>query len=139
MKVLPLGDAPVKPPGQLPDFTLAHQLYRAGEQGQKHLFFRQGSKQGESTGQKVISGQHRLPAAPFLVQGGIAPALDGAIDHIIVDQGCGMDQLDRRTSLDQAVIRVLPGKPAKQRRRKNYQQRPDPFPRCLQDVVHHSL
>jgi hypothetical protein len=77
-----------------------------------------------------ISPQHRCGVSPYLSNGGLAPSQVRVVEHIIVEQGCGMNILkDSRKPVN--IRSFIPA----EMRGKHEEQRPDPFSGAKQGIV----
>ena len=113
--------------GQLQNLALSNDARGMGQNVQRS----QGPRldhQLERAGEQKVSDQNAGGPAPDQVSGNLAPAQRAAIDHIIMQKGRGMDELDRCRQLQEAIfgqsIGDRRGLPPRQPRRRNRQQRP---------------
>ena len=84
--------------GQLLDLALGDHGRRVAEDPQ-HLEAAVLDHQLERAGEQEIADQHARRIAPDEVGGALAAAHARAVDHIVVEQGRGVDELDRRGEL----------------------------------------
>ncbi len=65
-----------------------------------------------------VAGQHALGVAPLRVGGGTAAAGLRFVDDVVVDQGCGVDDLDHGAQFDGALAGVVHQLAGKQEQRR---------------------
>src|SRR5690606_5392277 len=88
--------------GQLQHLALGNDAGGGGEDAQgAHLAGL--DHQFEGAGEQEVADQHAGRGAPDQVGGGLAAAQVGAVDDVVVQQGGGVDELDRRGQLARGV------------------------------------
>ena len=127
--VFRFGDFPVVGVLQFQELAFHHAFQHIAEQPDEFevsAFHRDG---GSRRVQK-ISSQHRCGVSPHLSNRGLTPSQVCVVEHIIVEQRCGMNILkDGRESVN------IPPLVSTKMRGKHKEQRPDPFPSPQQGIA----
>ena len=84
----------------------------------------------EGAGIKKITDQDACLITPALVGSGLAPAQHGSIDHVVMQQGGGMDKLDDGGKFNVQARVICKAVGAEQ-----HQCRPQSFPATVDDVM----
>ena len=103
---------------------------RGGGQDLEHAQAAIGDHELEGAAEQEVADQHRRLVAPDGVRGGRAAPEPAVVDHVVVQQGGGVDELDAggQRQLPRAAI-------AAQSRREQREDRPDPLAAGGDDVA----
>ena len=116
-EVVGLGDARIEAALELEQLALRHRADRGREDPQDVEIAVLDDHRGRARVEE-IAGQHRAPIAPDGVRRGPAAAQLGEIDDVVVEQGGGVQQLDRRGHLEATRTGVAAELGAEQQQRR---------------------